>query len=130
MEPVGELDQDDPKRAQVALLATADGNAVVQRNHRRRGNDPRHLLQHRVHVIDGQQIGGHVALRSALVFGIDQVGPNRLNLVQHVLLARHPDGDHQNQRSRANHHAQRRQRETHLVAAESVVGKAENLPQD
>ena len=83
----------------------------------------------RLHVIDGERVGRDVgdALPAALVFGFNLVGADGLNLIQHILLAGHADGYHQNEGSRADHHAKRSQRETDLIAAESLVGKAEDL---
>ncbi len=102
--------------SQIAFLASADGDAVIQGNHRRSGHNSRHLLQNRVHVIDGQQVGSHIALLAALVFGIDKVGAYGLDLIENVLLAGHPDRDHQDERSGANHHTQRGQSEANLVS--------------
>ena len=68
----------------------------------------------RLHVVDGERVGGDVgdALSPALVFRLNLVGADGLNLVQHILLAGHADGHDQNQGSGADDHAQRGQRET------------------
>jgi hypothetical protein len=82
-------------------------------------------------IVDGKRVGGDVAhaLRPALILRVDQVGPDGLDLVQHILLAGHADGDHQNERGGADHHAQRGQKKSHLVAHEGLVSEAENLAQ-
>jgi hypothetical protein len=46
------------------------------------------------------------------------------------LLARHSDGDHENQGSGTDHHPQRGEGETYFVTAKGVVGKTENFPKD
>src|SRR5205807_10438795 len=65
---------------------------------------------------------------AADVLGINEIGADSLDLVQHVLLAGHADGDYQDQKRRANHHAQRGQREADFVATKGVVGEIENFP--
>src|SRR5262249_12925773 len=84
------------------------------------------------HVIDRERIRGGVgnALRTTLIFGLDQVGANRLNLVEHILLAGHADGDNEDEGCSTNHHAERSERETYFVAAKRVVGEGENLTVD
>ena len=113
----------------VAFLSVADGHSLVQHHHRRGGDDARNLLLHGFHVVDGQRVRRGVgnALRSALVLGVDQVRADALNQVQHILLSGQADGHDQNERGGANHHAQAGERKTHLVAAESVVGEADDL---
>src|SRR5450759_4546294 len=44
-----------------------------------------------------------------------------------ILLAGHADGYDQNQGGSTDHHPQRGQRETHLIAAESLVGEAQDF---
>ena len=91
----------------VAFLAVPDGNALVQRNHRRRGGDAGNLLLHRQHVVDGERVVAGVgdALSAAFVLRVDQVGADRLNLIENVLLPGEADGRHQDQRRGADHHA-------------------------
>ena len=85
--------------------------------------------QRRVHVVDGERVGRDIgdALAPALVFGLNLVGADRLDLLQHILLAGHADGDDEDQGGGADHHAQRGQRETDLIAAESLVGETQDL---
>ena len=82
---------------------------------------------------DGGRALGHRsvgdALPATLIFGVDQVGADRLNLIQDVLLPGEPDGGDQDQRGGTDHHAQRRQGEADLVAQESIVGEGEDLTQ-
>ena len=61
--------------------------------------------------------------------GFDQIRADRLDLIQDILLSRQADGDHEDKRSCTNHHAQRGKCEADLVAAESVVSKADDLAQ-
>src|SRR5205823_3014420 len=70
------------------------------------------------------------ALRAAFIFGIDKVGPNGLNLVEHVLLTSHANRYDQNEGRSPDDHAEGSEGEAHLVAAESIVGEAENLAVD
>jgi Na+-driven multidrug efflux pump len=69
----------------------------------------------------------YYALPAALVFRFNLVGADRLDLLQHILLASHADRHHQDQRSGPDDHAEGSQCETHLIAAESLVGKTEDL---
>ena len=73
---------ENAEHGDVALLASAHGNAFTQRDHGRSGDDARHLLQRRIHVVDGQRVGGDIgdALAAALVFGLDLVGADGLDL--------------------------------------------------
>ena len=87
-----------------------------------------HLLPHRLHILNRHGIGRGVdALRSALVVGINHVRADGLQLAQNVLLARQADRGHQNHRSRAYSHGQRREHELKLVAAEGVVSEVQDF---
>ncbi len=63
----------------------------------------------RLHIVDGQCVTAGVgdAFPTALVFRINPIGANGLNLVQEVLLPSKTDGGHQNQGGSADHHAER-----------------------
>ena len=119
----------DSQHGNVAFLAAAHGNALAQRNHGRGRDDARHLLLRRLKVIDGKRVRRDIgdALASALVLGFNLVGADRLNLVQHILLAGHADGHNQDERSGADHHSQRGQGEANFIAAESFVGKTQDF---
>ncbi len=120
---------ENPQHGNVAFLAAAHGNALPQGNHWRSRDDARHLLLRRLKVIDGERVGSDIgdALAATLVFGFDLVGPDGLNLVQHILLAGHANGHNQDERSGADYHPQRGQGETNLIAAERFVGKTQDL---
>src|SRR5579864_4463871 len=120
----------NPEYANIALFAAANRNAFIQRDPRRSGHDSGYAFQNGVHVIDGQEIGSRVALRSTFILGIDHVGADRLNLVEHVLLPGHTDGDHKNEGSSTNDHSQGGERKAHLVAAERVIGETDNFPEN
>ncbi len=113
----------------VTFPATADRYALVEVDHRRGSGHAGHFLLHRLQIFDGQGVrrGAADALRAPLILCVNQVGTDRLNLVEYVLPAGHADGDNQNQRGGADHHAQGGEGEAHLITAESVEGKAENL---
>ena len=119
-----------PEDLNVPFLSSTNGNSFAQRNHGRCGDDAGHVFLRRLHVGEGKWVGRHVgdALAAADVLGINEIGADSLDLVQHVLLAGHADGDYQDQRRRANHHAQRGQREADFVATKGVVGEIENFP--
>jgi hypothetical protein len=53
-----------------------------------------------------------------------------LDLVKDILLARHADGDHEDQRGRADHHAKSGESEAQFVAAESVIAKTDDLAEN
>ena len=90
---------------------------------------PGHFLHGGVHVVDGERVGRDIgdALTAALVFRLDLVGADGLDLVQHVLLAGHADGYDEDQGGGADDHAQCGQREAYLVAAESLVGETQDF---
>ena len=119
----------DAKNSNVSFLAASDRDAVIERYHRRSMNNARHLRKHGIHVVDCQRVGGDIsnALRATFVFRENEVRAYRLDLAQHVLLARHADGDYQDQRSCADNHAEGSQRESYFVAAKSIVGEVEDL---
>ena len=123
---------EDSQNLNVALFTVADGHTLIELDDGRCGNDARHVTHGSMHVINGERIRGGVgnALRTTLVFGFDQICADSLNLVQDVLLASHADGDYQNEGSGPNHHAERGQGKTYFIAAESIVGEAENLTID
>ena len=77
----------------------------------------------------GERFGSHVgdAFSTADVLRINQVGADGLDLIQHVLLARHSNGDHQDQGSRADYHPQGGQRKADFVAAKILVSESKNL---
>ena len=113
----------------VTFPATADRYAFVEVDDRRGSGHAGHFLLHRSQIFNGQRVRRSTAdaLRPPLILCVNQVGADRLNLVEYVLPAGHADGDNQNQRGGADHHAQCGEREAHLVTAESVEGKTENL---
>ena len=121
--------RENAEHGDVALLASAHGNAFTQRDHGRSGNDAGHFLHGGIHVVNGQRVGGDIgdALAAALVFGLDLVGADGLDLAQHVLLAGHADGYNEDQGGGADDHPQRGQSEAYLVAAESLVGETQDL---
>jgi hypothetical protein len=82
-----------------------------------------------VEVIDGERVRVGVAdVRGAAeVFRRDFVGADGLDLVEDELAASHANGDDENERRRADHHAQCSQDEAHFVAAKSIVGKRDDL---
>ena len=113
----------------VPFFPSSDGDTVVQSDHGRGSYDARHFLLRRPHVIHGQRIRCGVidALPSTWVFGVNHVGADGLDLVNHILLASHADGDYQDQRSCADNHAEGSQRESYFVAAKCIVGEVEDL---
>ena len=80
-------------------------------------------------IVDGERVRIGIAdvRRAAQVFRPNLICPDRLDLVENKLPARHANRDDQDERRRANHHAQRGQNEAHFVAAKSVVGKRDDL---
>ena len=78
-------------------------------------------------MVSGSGVTFAMRWLDALIFRFNLVGADRLNLVEHILLAGHADGDHQDQRGGADHHAQSGQREPHFIAAESLVGETQDL---
>ena len=80
-------------------------------------------------VIDGERVGIGIAdMRpTTLILSPNFIGANRLNLVEDVLLAGHPDRDHQDERGGSDDHAQRSENEAHLIAAKGVVGEGDDL---
>ena len=95
---IGPVDGSSASSPQPSALGGLDGNAFLKLNYRRCRNNPRNFLLSRGHVIDRERVRGSIgdSLRSPLVLGINKVGPDRLDLVQDVLLARHSDRHHQN----------------------------------
>ena len=63
--------------------------------------------------------------RAAQVLRPDFIGANGLNLVEHILLARHANGNYKYERGSADHHTQGGQDEADLIAAKSVEGKGQ-----
>ncbi len=119
----------DPKNGDILLFAVADRNPVGKLRDRRRSDDSRNHFLHGVKIVDGKRIRIGVAdvRRAAQIFRPDLVGADSLNLVKNKLPPGHSDGYDKDERSGADHHAQRSQDEAHLVAAESVVGEREDL---
>ena len=78
----------------------------------------------RMNVGNGELIGGNVPLAAALIFGVDEIGTDGLDLIEHILFAGHPNRDHQNQRGGTDDHPQLGEHKAHLIAAKGVVGKA------
>src|SRR5438105_4840134 len=113
------------KYGDVAFFASADWNAVAQRDHRGCRNNTRHLPYRSLHIINGQRIRSDVGdtLASALIFSFNLICTDSLNLVQHILLTGHANSDYQNQGSGSDHHPQSSQREANLVAKESLIGE-------
>ncbi len=70
---------------------------IVEWYHWRGGDYAWHLNQHGTQVVNGQKIGRDVSLCATLVFGVNQIRADRLNLIQDILLARHADGDYENE---------------------------------
>ena len=122
----------DAEHQHIALPAAGHSHAVVQLDQRGGRRDVRHLLAYRVQVVDRHVIVGRLGAvdRSAFVVGGDHVDADRLDLLQHVLLARKADGHDQDQRRRADHHAERRERVSDLVGAEGLDGNAHRFAQD
>ncbi len=119
----------NPHNLQIAFFGATNGHSLIQRNHRRGGDDAANLVLDRFHVFNGQRVipGIGDVFPAAFVFRIDPVRPDGLNLVQKVLLAREADGGDQDQGRGADHHAERGQSEPDLVAHKGLVGEAEDL---
>src|SRR5215813_15166083 len=92
-------------------------------------NNTRHLLTNSPQIVNGQGVGsgGRDAISAAFVLGVNHIGANGLDEVQNVLLACHADGDHEDKRRGANHHAQSRKQKLYLVAAEGVEREVDNF---
>src|SRR5262249_29893028 len=121
----------DAEDLNVPFLARAYGNALGEVDDGRGGNDAGDLHADRIQILDGEGVecGGGDVLRTALIFSPDYVGADRLDQVEHVLPAGHGNGDYQDQRGRADHHAQGGEGEADTVTAEGVVGKTQDFAQ-
>src|SRR6266849_7295923 len=114
---------------QVSLLASADCHTFAKGDDWRGVGNAADLVLDRFHIVDGQSVTAGVGdtFPTALVFRVDPVRADGLNLVQEVLLAGKTDGGNQNQGGGPDHHAERGQGESNLVAHEGLVGEAKDL---
>ncbi len=117
------------KNLYVLFFAIPHGNALFEVDHRRSRYDAGDILAHGLEIVDGERVRRAAAdvLRAALVFGPDFIRTDGLNLAEHVLASSHADGDHEDERSGSDHHAQRGEHEAYFVAAKRVEGKGQNL---
>ena len=119
----------DAENGDILLPAVADRDAVGELGHGRRSDDAGHDFLDGVEVVDGEGVRVGVAdvRRAAEIFRPDFVGADGLDLIENKLTASHADGDDEDERCRADNHAQCGQDEAHLVAAKSVVGEGDDL---
>src|SRR5581483_9687718 len=123
----------DAEDHDVALLASGNADAVMQFDERRGGANAVHFLAHGMQILEGELVlvDLHaIGSGAGLIFGVDHVGADRLNLPEDVLLAGETDGDNEDERRGTDDHAERGQHETYSVSAEGFVGELGDLAED
>ena len=102
--------------------------------HGRSGLDPRNQPHHSLHIFDGQLIigafGFHRRVAARFIVGVNQVCAHALNLVHHILLAGQAHGDHQDQTTGSDDHAQSSQGKPHLAGPKRIDGQAHDLAEE
>ena len=115
----------------ISLFAAGNGDAVVQLEHGRRRGDAGYLTADRVHIFKREIVAGSAPVdAAALVVRHHHVGADGLDLAQDVFLPCEPDGDHQNERCGANHHAKSCQHEPRLLGAKGLDCDTDGLAEN
>ena len=112
-------------------VAATHRHAFVERDDWRGIGNAADLLPDCLHIVNGQSVVSRIAdaLPATFVFCIDPIRPDRLDLIQKVLLSGKADGGDKNQRCGPDDHAKRRESEPNLITREGFVGETENFPE-